>query len=85
MLRRGWVGAGQQRVERSAQIAAVGRGTAGTGVVDEAARRCAAGEDVELERYPLADHNPALDYSAVGVVGWLEDRFAGRPSASNCG
>lgn len=55
------------------------------GSVDEAARRCAAGEDVELERYPLADHNPALDYSAVGVVGWLEDRFAGRPSASNCG
>ena len=38
-----------------------------------------------LQRYPLADHNPALDYSAVGVVGWLEDRFAGRPSASNCG
>ncbi|MBP6786308.1 MAG: alpha/beta fold hydrolase [Candidatus Promineofilum sp.] len=55
------------------------------GSVDEAARRCAAGEDVELERYPLADHNPVLEYSSVGVVGWIEDRFAERPSASNCG
>ena len=54
------------------------------GSVDEAARRCAEGEDVELERYPLADHNPVLEYSAVGVVGWIEDRFAERPSASNC-
>src|SRR5690606_22021438 len=54
------------------------------GSVNEAARRCAAGEDVELERYPAADHIQVLDYSSVGVIGWIEDRFAGRPPASNC-
>lgn len=55
------------------------------GSVREAERRCAAGEDVELERYPRADHNPVMEASSVGVLGWIEDRFAGRPSASNCG
>jgi alpha-beta hydrolase superfamily lysophospholipase len=55
------------------------------GSVREHERRCAAGEDIELERYPLADHNPVMEYSAVGVVGWIQDRFAGRPSNSNCG
>ena len=55
------------------------------GSVKEAARRCAAGEDVELERYPGADHNPVVEYSAVRVVGWIEDRFNGRPSGSTCG
>lgn len=55
------------------------------GSVNEAARRCAAGEDVELARYPAADHIQVLDYSSVGVIGWIEDRFAGRPASSNCG
>lgn len=55
------------------------------GSVKEAARRCADGEDVELERYPGDDHNPVVDNSAVGVIGWIEDRFAGRPTGSNCG
>ena len=56
-----------------------------TGSVREAERRCAAGEDVTFERYPAADHNPVVDESAVRVLGWIEDRFAGRPSGSNCG
>lgn len=55
------------------------------GSVKEAARRCAAGENVELERYPGDDHNPALDNSSVRVIGWIEDRFAGRPAGSTCG
>ncbi len=55
------------------------------GSVKEAERRCAAGETVELERYPQDDHNPALDNSAVSTLGWIEDRFAGRPAATTCG
>ncbi len=55
------------------------------GSVREAERRCAAGEDVEFERYPQADHIPVLEHTSVGVLGWIEDRFAGRPTASNCG
>jgi alpha-beta hydrolase superfamily lysophospholipase len=55
------------------------------GSVREAERRCAAGEDVAFERYPGADHNPVVEESAVRVLGWIEDRFAGRPSGSTCG
>lgn len=55
------------------------------GSVQEAARRCAAGEDVELNRYPGDDHLPVGEHSAVGVIGWIEDRFAGRPTGPNCG
>lgn len=55
------------------------------GSVAEAERRCAAGENVVFERYPGADHNPVVEESAVRVLGWLEDRFAGRPTGSNCG
>lgn len=55
------------------------------GSVKEAARRCAAGEDVELNRYPGDDHLPVGEHSAVGVIGWIEDRFAGRPTGPNCG
>ena len=54
------------------------------GSVKEAERRCRSGEDVELRRYPGADHNPVVEYSSVGVLGWIEDRFAGRPAGSNC-
>ncbi len=45
------------------------------GSVNEAARRCSEGEDVTFLRYPQTNH---------AAVGWLEDRFAGRPSTSNC-
>jgi len=54
------------------------------GSVREAERRCAAGEDVAFERYPGDDHNPVVENSAVRVLGWLDDRFAGRPTGSTC-
>jgi pimeloyl-ACP methyl ester carboxylesterase len=50
----------------------------------EAARRCAAGEDVQFARYPGAVHDARED-TAVYILGWVVDRFAGRPTASNCG
>lgn len=50
----------------------------------EAERRCAAGEDVQFARYPGVSHDSSRE-SAVMVIGWIEDRFAGRPTGSNCG
>jgi alpha-beta hydrolase superfamily lysophospholipase len=50
----------------------------------EAARRCEAGEDVQLVRYPGVQHDASAE-SAIATIGWVEDRFAGRPTGSNCG
>jgi acetyl esterase/lipase len=50
----------------------------------EAARRCAAGENVTLIRLPGVGHD-ARDESAVITLGWIEDRFAGHPTGSTCG
>ena len=53
------------------------------GSVDEAERRCAAGEDVTFLRY-LETNHAAVPQSMLTALGWVEDRFAGRPSTSNC-
>ncbi|MCA9904412.1 MAG: alpha/beta fold hydrolase [Anaerolineae bacterium] len=50
----------------------------------EAARRCAAGEDVQFVRYPGVPHDASAE-SGLMTVGWIEDRFAGRPTGSTCG
>lgn len=50
----------------------------------EAARRCEAGEDVTFIRLPGVGHD-AREESAILTVGWIEDRFAGRPTGSTCG
>jgi alpha-beta hydrolase superfamily lysophospholipase len=50
----------------------------------EAERRCAQGEVVQFVRYPGVQHDAANE-SAIMTVGWLGDRFAGRPAASTCG
>lgn len=50
----------------------------------EAARRCAQGENVQLVRYPGVQHD-ATNESAIMTIGWIGDRFAGRPTGSNCG
>lgn len=49
----------------------------------EAARRCNAGEDVQFARYPGSTHDARED-TAVYILGWTVDRFAGRPTPSNC-
>lgn len=49
----------------------------------EAARRCKAGENVQFARYPGSSHDARED-TAVHILGWVIDRFAGRPTASNC-
>jgi acetyl esterase/lipase len=50
----------------------------------EAARRCAAGEDVTLLHLPGVSHD-ARNESGVVSVGWIADRFAGLPTGSTCG
>jgi alpha-beta hydrolase superfamily lysophospholipase len=49
----------------------------------EAARRCEAGEDVQLARFPGSSHDARED-TAGYILGWVGDRFADRPTASNC-
>lgn len=49
----------------------------------EAMRRCEAGEDVQFARYPGSSHDARED-TAVHILGWVVDRFAGRPTSSNC-
>jgi pimeloyl-ACP methyl ester carboxylesterase len=48
-----------------------------------AARRCEAGEDIQFARYPGSSHDARND-TAMYILGWVVDRFAGRPTASNC-
>jgi acetyl esterase/lipase len=50
----------------------------------EAARRCAAGEYVQFARFPGSVHD-ARDDTAPMILGWVMDRFAGRPTGSTCG
>jgi acetyl esterase/lipase len=52
--------------------------------VAEAARRCSEGENVQFARYPGSVHDARED-TAVMILGWVLDRFAGRPTGSNCG
>jgi alpha-beta hydrolase superfamily lysophospholipase len=49
----------------------------------EAARRCADGEDVQFARFPGSVHDARED-TALMILGWVEDRFAGRPTGANC-
>ncbi|MCA9858573.1 MAG: alpha/beta fold hydrolase, partial [Thermomicrobiales bacterium] len=53
------------------------------GSVDEAAQRCANGEDVTFLQYPGVEHAAAKE-SFLTALGWIEDRFDGKPSTSNC-
>lgn len=50
----------------------------------EAERRCNAGQDVEFLRLAGVGHD-ARDESAEVTIGWFVDRFAGRPTQTNCG
>jgi pimeloyl-ACP methyl ester carboxylesterase len=49
----------------------------------EALRRCDLGEDVTFIRLPGVGHD-AREESAIFTIGWIEDRFAGRPTGSTC-
>lgn len=53
-------------------------------LVDEGvAEACELGDVVTYRRYPGAGH-PALPAAADDALGWIADRFAGRPAPSTC-
>lgn len=53
------------------------------GSINDSARRCAEGENVQFVRYPGAQHDSSTE-AAIMVIGWIQDRFAGRPTGSTC-
>ena len=72
------------RVQTSVPIF-VGQGEADALVVPEltdalVARLCAIGDDVTYRRYPDASHGGVTEAAHKDVLGWIEDRLAGRPT-----
>jgi alpha-beta hydrolase superfamily lysophospholipase len=53
------------------------------GSINAAAMRCERGEDVQLVRYPATEHDSSA-HAGLMVIGWIQDRFAGRPTSPNC-
>ncbi|HEY3713306.1 MAG TPA: lipase family protein [Jatrophihabitantaceae bacterium] len=45
---------------------------------------CAAGDQVQIVRPPGGSHNTELLTGAPGAIGFLADRFAGRPPVDDC-
>ena len=65
----------------------VGQGEADALVVPElpdalVARLCAIGDEVTYRRYPGASHGGVVESSREDVLDWIEDRLAGRPTAT---
>jgi len=48
------------------------------------ARMCKQGDQVQWEQYPAPDPGSVLGNSVRDQIGWIEGRFGGRPSATNC-
>lgn len=48
------------------------------------ARMCKQGDRVQWERYPNLDAGRVIGDSVRDQIGWIESRFAGRPSTTNC-
>lgn len=47
-------------------------------------RMCKRGDRVQWERYPNLDAGSVIGDSVRDQIGWVEGRFAGRPSPTNC-
>ena len=48
------------------------------------ARMCKQGDRVQWERYPDLDPGNVIGDSVRDQIGWIEARFAGRPTMTNC-
>ena len=56
-----------------------------TAMTDQAVTRmCKQGDRVQWERYPDLDAGSVIGDSVRDQIGWIETRFAGRPSTTNC-
>jgi Secretory lipase len=65
----------------------VGQGEADALVVPEltdalVVRLCAIGDDVTYRRYPDASHGGVVEAAHEDVLGWIDDRLAGRPTGT---
>jgi hypothetical protein len=49
------------------------------------ARMCGQGDQVQFERYEIADPGSVIGDSVRSQIAWMQDRFAGRPAPNNCG
>jgi hypothetical protein len=47
-------------------------------------RMCKQGDRVQWERYPDLDPGSVIGESVRDQIGWIEGRFGGRPSPTNC-
>jgi pimeloyl-ACP methyl ester carboxylesterase len=45
---------------------------------------CALGQTVDFRTYPGIEHTELVPAATADVLGWLGDRFAGRPASGNC-
>jgi pimeloyl-ACP methyl ester carboxylesterase len=45
---------------------------------------CGNGAALTFRSYPGLDHDPTMDQSTPDQLAWVADRFAGKPSLSNC-
>jgi triacylglycerol lipase len=48
------------------------------------AHYCAAGETIQYERFPLAEHISAEAEGLPGAISYIEARFNGKPAPSTC-
>jgi len=48
------------------------------------ARMCAQGDQVQFERYELADFGGIIGDSVRAQIAWIQDRFARHPAPNNC-
>ncbi len=49
-----------------------------------AKQACSNGEALSFRSYPGLDHDPTMGKSTPDQLAWVRDRFAGKPSSSNC-
>lgn len=52
--------------------------------MNTAGKYCAAGTPVLFDVIPGTDHLTAIAPGTMNAMGWIGDRFAGRPAPSNC-
>ena len=48
------------------------------------ARMCRQGDQVQFERYEVADPGTLIGDSVRAQIAWIQDRFARRPAPNNC-
>lgn len=51
---------------------------------DTVKKACSHGIALEFRSYPGLDHDPTMTQSTPDQLGWIRQRFAGRPFSSSC-